>query len=303
MLVWFLVSVVIFLGVVMWQWPDRKLRVIGCDVGQGDAILITKGFAQILVDGGPPNGDVLTCLGHYLPFWDRRIELVVMTHPQLDHHGGLVEVLRRYQVEVFLTGDEVNESEAYERLVTTILEQDVVVTIAHQGMRLRVEGIELEVLWPKDMSRDVWKTLEAGDWQHFDGCADIHCVLGNFMTEMPGDLNVESVTILLRYGEFTALLTGDLNASFEEELVNDGLIGDIDLLKVAHHGSRTGESNKLLEVVKPEVAIVSVGKENRFGHPHESVMDGLRDHGVYVYRTDVVGDVVVVSDGTGWDIE
>ena len=261
------------LGLVLligWQRPDNKLRVVVCDVGQGDATLVSWKSYQLLVDGGPDNS-VLSCLGKNMGFWDRKIEVVAVTHPQADHMTGLIEVVERYEVGKLIVANVVNDTSEFWRLRQVVEERQV----------------ELKVLWPKERGGEplAWK----GEYESVQ-------VLGK--KTFQGDVNEMSLVLLGSFGKFDFLLTGDIGEKEEQELVEE--LGPVELLKVAHHGSRYSSSQGFIDKVKPEIGVISVSKKNRFGHPTETVLDRLAEVGARVMRTDRDGMVRIVSDGQQW---
>mgnify|MGYP006282111945 CR=1 FL=1 len=257
-----LVGVLVLVAV---QWPDGRLKVVFCDVGQGDSVLMSKGSMQVLVDGG--KGDrVLSCLGRQMPFWDRQIEVVINTHAEEDHMGGLGEVLERYRVEkVIVSGLGGGDSWIAE-------DSGVEVYEAKKGDLIKVGEVEFEVLWPEKKEGRV---------------------LG------ASSLNEQSLVLLASYGRFDWLLTGDIGVETEKSL--EGLV-DVEVLKVAHHGSKFSSSERFLEKVAAELAVIQVGR-NSFGHPTEQVIDRLKASGAKVMRNDIDGDIKVVSDGEKWWVE
>jgi len=246
--------ILVILLMVLWtglQLPDRNLHIIFCDVGQGDSSLIVLGSFQMLIDSGPPNGKAVACLGRHMPFWDKTLEVVISTHNQKDHVGGLSEVKRHYLVE-------------REHGVDLLL-KDII----------RYDSLRFDVLWP---------SVEV-------------------VASAPKDLNEIAVTGKLSYGEFTALFTADIGAKEELAIVNMGVLGKVDVLKVAHHGSKFSSDEKFLEVIRPDEAVVSVGKNNGYGHPTAEVLmrfDTLKSR---VWRTDQNGEMEVVTNGMKYWIE
>ncbi|MCX6816268.1 MAG: MBL fold metallo-hydrolase [Candidatus Beckwithbacteria bacterium] len=229
------IGAVIFL---IGQWPDNQLHLIFCNVGQGDTILMEYQDKQVLVDTGPDNS-VLTCLGRNMPFWDRHLEAVMITHNQKDHTGGLAEIKKRYQVSE-ITGLQV-------------------------GDELTVGEIKLRLL--------------AG-------------IQGS-------DKNTEGLVFLGSFGEFDWLLTADITEKEETGLLDK--LKEVTVLKVAHHGSKYSSSQEFLETIKPQLAVISVGK-NSYGHPTPEVLQRLGDIGAEIRRTDKNGQIVIVSDGRSWYI-
>jgi competence protein ComEC len=258
-----LVMATIFVGAL--SIPDDNLHLIACDVGQGDAILFTKGNIQILTDGGA-NNEVLNCLSKYLPFWDRRIELVVLTHPQQDHYQGLIEVFKRYQVTTFLTNDLDSSNQSYQVLKNVVGGQEVETINPEEGMSLRVGMIYLDIL----------HTATSFSFK---------------------DVNDASIVTVVRFADFEAILTGDIGPSGIEDMLEKNLVGPVDYIKVPHHGSKNGLTKELLDAAKPRVAVISAGKNNRYGHPHQEILKLLDDFGIKTLRTDEAGDVEVSTDG------
>lgn len=245
------------------------------DVGQGDAIFIeAENGNQVLIDGGPGDA-VLARLGSVMPFYDRSIDVVVLSHPHADHIAGLIEVLKRYKVGMVLEADSAYESGEYAEWERLLKEKNVHVVLAHAGERVKLShDTSLNILSPlTDMS---------------------HEKLSNIHTAM--------VTTRLLVGSSTMLFMGDAERMLEDQLVLTGAPVDADILKVGHHGSKTSTSEKFLAAVSPRTAVVSVGKSNRYGHPHAEIMKRLTDTVPEVYRTDRDGTVVVTMSGQGGSI-
>ncbi len=271
--------------------PDGKMRIIACDIGQGDAILITKGSNQVLVDGGPSGEKVLSCLERHMPYWDRTIELIVLTHADFDHMNGLASVVERYDLMQFVTADGVHSTKSLVRLRDVLVANKVEVIGVEQGDVVRVgdvesgRGIELRVLWPPEVEREYLAVYGSGISKEKN-----KQILG--ASAKRGDMNDRSVVMMLNENGYRVLLTGDAGIQAEKAMVDEGLLGKIGYLKVGHHGSKYSTSLELLEVTMPEVAVISVGK-NRYGHPTSEVLTRLEEMGIRVLRTDQVGDVVV----------
>ncbi|MBU0572408.1 MBL fold metallo-hydrolase [Patescibacteria group bacterium] len=280
-----LTLIVIWMAVIV--YPEKKLHLIACDVGQGDAILATYGTTQILIDGGATN-KVLDCLGRHIPFWDRKIEVVLLSHPQLDHFGGLSEVFKRFQVERFIATSLDSSSQAYEALISMVGGSGVQVINPTTGMAIRSGLLYLDIVWPTE------------DFQIAAGGTPRGNILGAFTSKK--DSNDFSVVANLRLGEFDALLAGDIGPKIIEKIIQTGNVRDVEYIKVPHHGSKNGLTKELLDATTPEVVVISVGK-NSFGHPHKEILDLLKEYGVQVKRTDEDRDVEVISDGKSWWIE
>lgn len=251
--------------------PDGKLHVYFLDVGQGDAILLrTPGGRVILVDGGPDPLLLRSRLGEILPFWQRRIDLVVSTHADRDHSGGLEGLGRRYQV------GWVMEAPLRDKLSAPWAEPLLVAGAqrlsAHRGMRVELgKGLRLEVLHPPS---------EVAGGQRDD--------------------NQGSIVLRVLMGRCRILLTADIDAQVEGELLAGGQALSATVLKVAHHGAATSSSAPFLAAVNPQVAVIGVGQGNRFGHPSEEVSQRLAAVGCQVYRTDLQGTVEFITDGRAY---
>lgn len=280
-----LVLIVIWMAVFV--YPEKKLHLIACDVGQGDAILAVYGTTQILIDGGATS-KILDCLGTHMPFWDRKIEVVLLTHPQLDHFGGLSEVLKRFQVEHFVATSLDSSSQAYQALISMVGGSGIQVVNPTTGMVIRSGLLYLDIVWP------------TSDFQVAAGDVSGGNILGAFTSKK--DPNDFSIVANLRLGEFDALLTGDIDPKIISEIIQTGKIREVEYIKIPHHGSKNGLTKELLDIASPEVAVISVGK-NSFGHPHKETLNLLEEYGIQVKRTDENGDVEVISDGKSWWIK
>lgn len=256
--------------------PDGKLHVYFLDVGQGDAIFIqTPGGRQILVDGGPDR-TILRRLGEVMPFYDHTIDLVIATHPDADHLGGLVEVLEKYQVKNILeTGMECETALCveWERIKP---KEKAEINYAKWGEEMAVaDGVRLLILHP------------------FDELIDRHLSLRNN----------GAVVAKLLFGEQSVLLTADIEAMVEKKLLLSRVNLDADFLKVAHHGSRTSTTEEFLKAVTPLEAFIEVGAKNRYGHPTSEVLARLENFHIPYYRTDTDGTIELVLDGKNYLIK
>ena len=293
-----LVLVVGLIWGVVWQLPDEKLHLVFCEVGQGDATLVIQGSNQVLVDGGPGSG-VLECLANHLPFWDRTIEMVILTHPEADHFTGLIDVVERYDVEQFVVNSVVNDSTAFWEFRDRVLAEGGLIHSPVKGEKLKLGLIEFLVLWPGKQAGDklVWQKNGFSDREK-----NKEAILGVASpANGGGDLNETSIVLQLVYGDFDALLTGDIPTKIEDQLDWDET-DPIEVLKVAHHGSKYSTGEGFLGRLKPELGVIMVGK-NSFGHPTQEVLDRLTAGGVDYLRTDQQGEVEIVSDGKSLEIE
>lgn len=252
---------------------ERPLRVWFFDVGQGDAIFIeTPTGEQILVDAGADN-TVLAKLGAVMSPLDRTIDAILVTHPHEDHLAGFVEVLRRYDVgAVYETGAE-HDVGTQAVFWEEVQKEGALHALVRGGKKIMLGDVQLEILAPDaDLSHKHAK-----------------------------DPNLSSLVVRLTYGETSILLTGDAPIALEADFLSE-LSSPIDVLKVAHHGSAYSTSKTFLEITKPKVSIISVGK-NSYGHPHPVLLARLFEAGIKNYRTDLDGDILLTSFGEEPNIE
>ena len=269
----FLATLIILLPfIVLVFWPSQKLHLVACDVGQGDAILLSKGFTQILIDGGP-NSKVLDCLSSNLPFWDRTIELIIATHADKDHIAGLVDVIERYSVKQIISNSIIVDSRAFENFRKQVSDKGISVYSPQKGENIKIAGLEFTVLWPPKKLGDI------SIWQENSK----EKVLGK--TNIEEGRNDDSIVLHLQYHDFDAILTGDITSKIEKQIIKDYQFKDIEVLKVAHHGSKYSSSQEFLKAINPQIAIISVGK-NPWGHPTKEVLKRLQNIGTQILRTD-----------------
>lgn len=278
----------------VWTLPDGKLHIVFCDVGQGDAAYIRFPDGRDMVVDGGPNDRVIGCLGRHMPFWDRHLDMVAMTHPQKDHMQGLIAVLERFGVGYFIRSDVDNPTEGYQKLLDITRQKHILVKLMVTGDRIGVGSASLSFLWPSEAQISLKRPRLAVQGEVLRNSEN---VLG---TSAVGELNDYSLVFVLRYGSFDAVFTGDADAHVEGKYTGTKLADDtVEVLKVPHHGSKTGMTDAFLDWLKPRLAIISVGK-NSYGHPAESTLAKLATRGVPVKRTDEEGDIEVVSDGKTW---
>jgi len=250
------------------------LTVSFLNVGQGDAIFIDAPSGnQLLIDGGPGKS-VLRELSKVMPFYDRSIDVVIATHADQDHVGGLPDVLRKYKVNLFMESGVPGESSSYQELEKIVSstsssegEAGTKKLLARRGMVIDLgDGAILQILFP---DRD-----PAGM-----------------------ETNMASIVARLVYGENEFLLTGDSPQTIEHYLISLGSLQS-DVLKAGHHGSKTSTSAEFVSAVSPQYAVISVGKDNKYGHPNKETLDTLNNFGAKILRTDELGAIVFKSDGT-----
>lgn len=271
--------------------PDGRLHIYFCDVGQGDSVYIrAPDNHDMLIDGGPDE-KVLSCLGKYMPFYDRTIDVVVLTHPQKDHLQGLISVVERYTVKYFVIGVEGNNTEGYTKLVEAIEKKKVPIKNLYLGDTFSLGSAKFSVLWPE---RD-WVASHLNKEQLAINNSS-QAVLG---LSTDTELNSFSYFLHLQYGSFDVLFTGDGDSTIQPEIMRQANLPDIEVLKFPHHGSKTAILPEFLAVVKPELAVISVGR-NSYGHPSFDAMDLLKERSIEIKRTDRDGNIEVESDGNIW---
>lgn len=268
-------AAVVWSGVFYFE-ARQNLRVTFFDVGQGDAIFVeAPNGNQVLIDGGPDDV-ILSKLGRAMPFWDRSLDVVVLTHPDKDHIAGLLGVLKRYKVDlVFWTGVRHSTAE-YQEWLDLLKEKKIRAVVARSGQKIKIgEGIFLGILAP---------------FENLEGASAVK-------------INNTSIIARLDHGQNSILLTGDIEKSVERRLLFEfpDLI-DTDILKVAHHGSKTSSLEEFLRAVSPEIAVIQVGRKNRYGHPYQQVLERLAAVGAKVLRNDLDGDIVIQSNGQSYEI-
>jgi competence protein ComEC len=273
------------------EWPGLQPSTVFCDVGQGDAILLIDGFSQVLIDAGPDE-KVLQCLERYVPFWDKKLELVVLTHPDSDHLGGMAAVLQQYQPVSILTDLSGKQTAQYKQVFEafkTSVEKGARIIVPRVGRQVWVGRFSLSIWQAPQSQQKIAKVTETTLWDK---------VLRNEI-----ELNGENSDSIVLFGQFNTarfLLTGDLEAEGELALSTYQLTTKTHLLKAGHHGSKTSSQPLFIEKVVPEKVVISSGKKNRYGHPAPEVLETLRKSGAQIFRTDLLGDLVFVSNGSAW---
>ena len=250
--------------------PANLLAVDFLDVGQGDAILIkTPAGQNILIDGGP-SSKIINQLSENLAWWDRKIDLMILTHPHDDHVTGLIEVLKRYQVKQILYTGVVHTGPNYLAWLEQVREQKIKMIIIDRPQTINLaKDCSLEIIYPRTslLGREV------------------------------NNLNNASIALKLVYGQTKFLLAGDIEAEVEQELIKSGVDLTAQVFKLNHHGSNSSNSQEFLEKIQPEFAVIEVGADNKFGHPSQRVLKRLERLKVKVLRTDQNGTIKFISNG------
>ncbi len=242
------------------------LEVHFLDVGQGDATLIRCGEAAMLIDAGNNSwGDDVRDYLEYQGIGD--LDYVIGTHPDADHIGGLDVVMEAFDCGTVIMPDYEKDTQTYTDVTDVMEEKGYELTLPQVGMVYELGEAAFTIVAPNG---------EYGD-----------------------NANDYSVGILLEHGENRFLLTGDAEEDSEADMLDNGIDLSADVLKAAHHGSRTANTEAFLERVNPEYVVISCGEGNSYGHPHAEVLNRLREMGIKVFRTDEEGTVVATSDGAG----
>lgn len=248
--------------------PDGHLRVAFLDVGQGDAIFVqTPSGRQILIDGGHYPTILEQQLGRQMPLGDRSLDMLIATHADADHVSGLPELFNRYEISQLLVPDEASDGAIYDALLGRAKQAETPIWVAQAGEVVEIgDGVRLEVVHPaQPLASD--------------------------------DRNNNSLSVRLVYGSFTLLLTGDVEETGEREMLGRGLPLQSLVFKAGHHGAKNGSNAFFLDVVQPQIIVVSAGEGNRFGHPHPEMLARAAAIGATVLRTDELGTIEVITDG------
>ncbi len=256
---------------VAWRlYPDTRLLEISVlDIGQGDAILLEAPDGQvILVDGGPDK-KVLRRLGEELPFWERKIDLLVLTHPHEDHLAGLIPILDRYQVGGVMITGVMAATTSYIHFLEMVTEKNIPLILVEQAQTIAFDDVRLEILYPQS----------------------------SFRARRMSNINNSSIVMKVVYKDFEILLTGDAEEEQEQELLVSGVNLQADILKAGHHGSETSSTEDFVKAVDPEMVLISNGVGNSYGHPSPRTLKRLERLGIPVRRTDQEGTITINTDG------
>ncbi len=265
----FLVVINIYLFRLDFKSSKHDLTFAMLDVGQGDGLFIESPTgAQVLIDAGPP-GKVLQELNKVMSPFDRDIDVIIITNPDADHISGFLDVLKVYHVGLVLEPGTFNSSKTYQNLENVIKNKNIKDVLARRGMVLDLGGgAKLNILFP---DRDV----------------------SNFTA------NDGSVVARLVYGDTSVMLMGDATMQAEQMILKSNTVQALQstVLKVGHHGSHTSTSTDFVEIVAPKYAMISDGKDNKYGHPHEETLSTRAMAGVKMLRTDLMGTIIMKSNG------
>ena len=270
LIVFLFINFVLLIYFSSYHQSQDRLKVIFFDIGQGDTILIkTPQNKNILIDGGPDK-KIIYKIDHYLPLNNRQIDLMISTHPDPDHLTGLVEVLSRLKVKKIITNGVKDNSPIYLLFEKLIKEKELTPLVIKKPLRIDLGGgLSLDFFWPRE----------------------------DLVNKVLGDNNQFSLVFKMVFKKTSFLFTGDADEKAEEEIISLEENLKVDVLKVAHHGSKYSSSLDFLRKVKPQYAVISSGKNNKFGHPNLRVLKNLETVGAKVFRTDELGDIIFETDG------
>lgn len=253
--------------------PDSRMRVTFFDVGQGDSALIeSPNQSKIIIDGGP-DSSVLAKIGRYFSFYDRAVDILIVTHPDSDHLAGAVEIIKNYDVGLIMVNGKKCVSSLCGEFDKIVREKNIKTVSATKGQEIELgNGAKINVLMPENATA---------------------AALGK-----EGDNNF-SIISLLSFGGDSFLFTGDAETKEEQFLIDSFPDLKAEVLKVAHHGSKNSDNQLFLEHIAPKFSVISVGAKNTYGHPHIETIDELKKIGSEILRTDLDGDIVMETAGNG----
>ncbi|MBA5850127.1 MBL fold metallo-hydrolase [Clostridium sp. cel8] len=241
------------------------LKVSYIDVGQGDSELIQVNGKNLLIDSGPNDSEsnIMT----YLKKENiTKLDYVIATHPHEDHIGNMAQIIKKYEIDSFIAPKKVVNTKTFENMIEALKEKDMKITVPHPGDTLDLgENVKAEILAPNSSSYP--------------------------------DTNNYSVVLKITYANTSFLFTGDAEKTSEAEMLNNNYDLSSDVLKVGHHGSSTSTTEDFLNNVNPKIAVISCGKDNKYGHPNRKTLNNLKKKNIQVYRTDIDGTIVLLSDG------
>lgn len=253
------------------RFSDKNFHLIFCNVGQGDGILVrTPDGIDIIVDGGPHEDSMTECLSRHLPFWDKDIEAMYLTHPDSDHLTGLIGVIKAYNVKYFGTSEAPKGTAVFNELMSLLEEKKITKHYVFAGDKIVTkDGAGITTLWPTQ----------------------------EFINHKSSETNDYSLVQLVKYGKFQTLLDGDIPSIYLNSIMPQ--LGYLDVFKPPHHGSKTGTDEFTFQHLVPKLAVLSYGFHNKYHHPSPEVVEILQKYNIPTKNT-LKGDVEIVSNGTNW---
>lgn len=259
----------------LWSMGSGEEMIVSMlNIGQGDAIYIkAPNGKELIIDGGPDQ-KLLSELGSIMPFFDKKIDMIIVTNPDKDHYAGFIDLMDKYQVDQLVEPGTISSTPTYHAFKEKVKEKGLIETIAGRGMKIvldKKKNVYLDILFPDQ---------DVKDFSTNDG----------------------SLVAKLVYGNTSVMFQGDSPQKIENYLINTYGKEELkaDILKAGHHGSRTSTGKSYVEAVSPKWVLISCGQNNRYGHPHKETLDTLASEGVEILRTDIEGRITLVSDGENW---
>jgi len=271
-----IIAAIIFIGgsaalISYYHHADKSLKIFFLNVGQGDAMLIrTPAHQNILIDGGPDNS-ILTKLSYYLPWFCRRLDIVILTHPHADHLIGLIEVLKRYNIKKIIGTNLEYRDANYDAFLNIAKNKNIYLTPTYYGQTINLgQDCFLKILSPLTPDK-----------------------INKFT-----NLNNASIVGQLDCEKIKTLFTGDIDNASAKKIYENNIDLNSDILKVSHHGSKEGNSFDFLSHINAKIAVIEVGAKNKFGHPNQESLDSLEKLATKIWRTDIDGDIsFIIKNG------
>ena len=282
-----IIIAVIFVSIsILQSYLNNETKVVFCDVGQGDATYIRiYNKIDILIDAGPDR-KVLQCLGKYMPFFDKTIELAILSHPQKDHFGGFEHILERYKITLFILNPINNSAISFQSLIKKLQINKVTLESKYTGDIIKISDYKITFYWPTKsyLASNIYKNEKRTS----------QFILSNPLV----NLNKYSYVLKFENKNTSILFTGDIDKEISNKISNylprfNRGLGHINILKVPHHGSKNGATKKFIEKIKPNISIISVGKNNSYGHPSSDILGLLNNINSIIKRTDINGDIII----------
>jgi competence protein ComEC len=250
------------------------VRMVFCDIGQGDGFFITSSKGHVIVFDGGPGGKITDCLSRFLPIWNRKIDVMVPTHPQADHMTGQIDVFSKYKVDKVVWTGVTNETDFFAQWHKDLVDEKSELFNLKRGDKIILDDLTFEILWPTSEQISAWQA------------------------DKTVNLNDTSYVVRMTKGNVCAYLTGDAPKTILPFVMDK----PCDLLKVAHHGSKTGTDSFVLDRAGAKIAVIQVGKNNRFGHPNREVLDVLGEKHMQILRNDQLGNIELDLDGKNFAV-
>ena len=280
-----IIAVLFVLINVLKSYLNNETIVVFCDVGQGDATYIRiYNKIDVLIDAGPDR-KVLQCLGKYMPFYDKTIELAILSHPQKDHFGGFEHILERYKISLFILNPINNSAISFQSLIKKLESNKVTLTSKYSGDTIKISDYKITFYWPARsyLASNIYKNEKISG----------KCLLNNTFV----NLNKLSYVFKLEHENKSILFTGDIDKEISNKISNylprfNRSLGHINILKVPHHGSKNGATKKFIEKIRPNTSVISVGRNNSYGHPNKEILGFLNNVNSIIKRTDINGNII-----------